>query len=295
MKRIFFEGDYWGPFRFFDQVFSIQGQNELKREFLEEVFNISEDQYNDPSFDFLDIICNLETYVVSNSYESEDGTIEIEYSYKHFLNQKFKIELKKIFILIDDHINFHTNSLNEIQFKIQKYQNEISSYRTFLDSNEVVCKKIYLNLITRFIKRFNELLKNNKIQSINQFNLSPLIIGNKIDIDKLVDNIIDVNLFDDSIDKLELKKLITYQSTDFVFVLKDFNYMLRVFIDALKEYNYWSKVSLKNNCEKYHFLSNNERLNAHSLSSSYSDFKKDKTKNYIDGIEGKIKKCFNFQ
>lgn len=293
MKRIFFEGDYWGPFRFFDQVFSIQGQNELKREFLEEVFNISEDQYNDPSFDSLDIICNLETYVVSNSYESEDGTIEIEYSYKHFLNEKFKIELKKIFILIDDHINFHTNSLNEIQFKIQKYQNKISKYRSFLSTNSVTCQKLYLNLLSRLNKRFNVILENNKIQSIKQINLS--LFTDEKNIDKLVDNIIDVNLFDDSIDKLELKKLITYQSTDFVFVLKDFNYMLRVFIDALKEYNYWSKVSLKNNCEKYHFLSNNERLNAHSLSSSYSDFKKDKTKNHIDSIEGKIKKCFKFQ
>ena len=293
MKRIFFEGDYWGPFRFFDQVFSIQGQNELKREFLEEVFNISEDQYNDPSFDSLDIICNLETYVVSNSYESEDGTIEIEYSYKHFLNEKFKIELKKIFILIDDHINFHTNSLNEIQFKIQKYQNKISKYRSFLSTNSVTCQKLYLNLLSRLNKRFNVILENNKIQSIKQINLS--LFTDEKNIDKLVDNIIDVNLFDDSIDKLELKKLITYQSTDFVFVLKDFNYMLRVFIDALKEYNYWSKVSLKNNCEKYHFLSNNERLNAHSLSSIYSDFKKDKTKNHIDSIEGKIKKCFKFQ
>ena len=250
MKRIFFEGDYWGPFRFFDQVFSIQGQNELKREFLEEVFNISEDQYNDPSFDSLDIICNLETYVVSNSYESEDGTIEIEYSYKHFLNQKFKIELKKIFILIDDHINFHTNSLNEIQFKIQKYQNKTSKYSIFLASNNVTCQNLYLNLLSRLNKRFNVILENNKIQSIKQINLS--LFTDEKNIDKLVDKIIDVNLFDDSIEKSDLKKLVTYQPTDFVFVLKDFNYMLRVFIDALKEYNYWSKVSLKNNCEKYH-------------------------------------------
>ena len=119
--------------------------------------------------------------------------------------------------------------------------------------------------------------------------LSPLKVENNIDIDTLVDNLIDINLFDGSIERLELKKLIMFDNTDFKFIVNRNYYKLKILIDVLQDCKLWNKLTFKNVFEKYHFYCGDKRLNSHAISSSYSTFIKN---NYKTTLEKEIKDCF---
>jgi hypothetical protein len=255
-------------------------------------------------FERCDIVEIADEYdeVIVDEYQNEIyfpvfGTVLFnDLDFNEYLKQSQKLISDVNSLKVKD-IKFY----KKLQFEINRifhlyHKEEFSDFFTHLNENiSFVSIGITNNKTSEDFKKIGHDTLKILIGCIeDKIILSPLKVENNIDIDTLVDNLIDINLFDESIDRLELKKLVLFDNTDFHFIVGRNYYKLKILIDVLQEYELWNKVIFKNVCEKYNIHNKIKRLTAHSIISSHNTFKNSNTLKELEAIENEIKKCFVF-
>ncbi len=259
-------------------------------------------------FERCDIVEIADEYdeVIVDEYQNEIyfpvfGTVLFnDLDYNEYLKQSQKL-ISNVNSLVVKDIKLY----KKLQFEIDRifhlyHKEEFSDFYTHLNENiSFVSKGITNNKTSEDFKKIGyDTLKilTNCIE--DKISLSTFNVGNKVDIEKLVDNLIDLNIFNDSIEKSELKNLVLFQPTSFNFIIENYLYMFRILIDNLFSFGVWSKVPYTKVFKKYTFSKISENvivpLKVKDMNSSYSTFINKNTEKEIERVKIEVEKCFVF-
>ena len=142
MKYNFPESTIENPLKFFEFAYSMDGQNQLRKEYLSDTFDI--DELGDPKFD-------LDKDFVYNVYSDEETgeCHKYKYWFKDYLNAEFKVQRNKshnFFILRLDLCNLFQGE----KYVLQKFLRIMDNCLIWVGNSNIPLLKSHLYYIKRF-------------------------------------------------------------------------------------------------------------------------------------------------
>lgn len=239
---------------------SIKGRN--NEEYLIPVFGVI--SYNGFSF---------------NEYVKECLSIKQEFS---LLKEISKLKLKNLkFELIRLKNLYHNEEFSELYIHINEKIIEKKDKGFTNNKTSDDFKKIGYETLKTLLETIEVLSST-----------SPLVSEDSAYIDKIVDNLIDINFFSDEIEKDNLKKLIFKEKCTIPFEVELPAYCLKILIESLIYNKIWMSVTYTHIFKNYNFISKSVSLTAKSVSSSYTSASKVFSNSSFKSNETLVKSCF---